>query len=252
MGIQSGIGQRFYVNQFDLSGDVGAIGSFVDSRNQQDITTVLDTAMRRLPLLKDGALTYTAFFDTAVGAEHLTLRGLPQSANVTWCIQGTAVGNATGSLVANHTDYPATRAQDGSLVLTPTAAANGFGIQWGNLLTTATQTFASAASGTYIDDYVPSFPTGDLPSVHGLAAYVHAISIGSGSATVHIQDSTDHISFSDVTGAVSTAISSAGTQRLVTSSTQAVNRYLRVNVTGTFTNLVCVVAVCRYIAEFVA
>lgn len=253
MSIVSGIGQRLYVNQYDLSGDIGSVADFRHSRNQQDVSILTDTAVRRLPLLKDGALSFSSFFDSVAGQSHPVLSALPQSGLVTWVLEP-SIGGQAACMAANASDYSPARGQDGSLVLATTAQANGTGVQWGNLLVTAgRQVFASAAAGTSVDDYVPVFPTGALPSVHGIAVYLHVFAVGSGSATVHVQDSTDNVSFADVTGMVFTAATGPTSQRLVSaSSTQAVNRYLRVNVTGTFTNLDCAVVACRYIAEYQA
>ena len=252
MSKTTGLGELFYVGAFDLSGDVGALSTIAASRGQQDVTAIRDLAHARLGLLRDGHLAYTAFFDPDTGQEHLALRNLPQSGLVTWA-SGTVVGAACASLVANHTDYPLVRGADGSLVASPTADANGYGMQWGVLLTAGGQTFASAAAGSYVDDYFPSFGGASAPpTLFGLAAYLHVLSIGSGSATVHVQDSSDHVSFADVTGAVFSAASGATSQRVATSATQAVNRYLRLNVTGTFVNLTAVVSVVRYINQFVA
>ena len=247
----TGITQRLFVNQYDLSGDVGALDTAQHARNQQDVTVLTDAALERLGLLRDGHMSFTAFFDTDPGQEHPVLKGLPQSALFTW-LMGITLGSPTCSLVANTTDYPITRGADGSLVLKPTADANGFGLQWGNLLTAGIQTFASAAATTGVDDYVPSFPTLALPSTWGLAAYLHVISLGSGTAVVHLQDSTDNLSFSDLTGGAFTNVTGATSQRIQTSPTQAINRYLRVNVSGTFTNLVAVVSAIRYVNQFVS
>jgi len=247
MTVQSGLGGRFFVAQYDLSGDVGAITSCQDSRVQQDISAIMDAGTRRQGLRIDGQLGYTAFWDNAAGRAHPVLKGLPQGSIHTWCI-GAAVGSVAAPLVANVSQYDDAVGQDGSLAITAAAqSSGGYGIEWASLLTTAPQTFASAAAGTYIDEYAPVFATLALPSVHGLSAYLHVFSIGSGSATVHVQDSPDHISFADVTGAVFTAASGPTSQRIATSATQAVERYLRVNVTGTFTDLVCAVAVHRFV-----
>lgn len=246
----SGIGQRLYVNEFDLSGDIGAINTAQASRNQQDVSTLLDTAVERLGLLRDGQLAYTAFFDTDAGQEHLVERNLPQSALFTWCLKD-AIAAQTCSLVANMSDRGLNRGQDGSLIVTPTAMANGYGLQWGTLLTTGQQTFASAGAGTGVDDYVPVFGTLPLPSAHGWAAYLHALSLGSGTANVALQDSTDNLSYGNITGGGFTAITGATSQRLESaSSTAAVKRYVRINVSGTFTNLVLAVSFVRYITGF--
>lgn len=246
MSKSTGIGERLFLNQYDLSGDIGALGTIQSARNQQDVTDITKVAMARLGLLYDGHLAYSGFFDTVAGQEHPVLRGLPQSGRTTWCT-GTAAGSPTGSMVANQADYGVTRGPDGSLVISTTAdASSGDGFEWGVLLTTGLQTFASAGAGSYVDDYVPAFPTLPLPSTAGLAAYLHVESIGSGTATVAIQDSTDHISFANVTGAVFTAVTGATSERIAVSGN--VRRYLMVNVTGTFTNLVAAVAVIRKFA----
>ena len=251
MSIQSGIGQRLLVNQYDLSGDVGSLSTFQASRNQQDVTVLLDTAMRRLPLLKDGTVTFAAFFDAAAGASQPVLSALPQSGLVSWLLSPT-LGGVAGSMVANATTFAPDRGQDGALVLNTTAVANATGVQWGNLLTAGVETIASSASGTAIDDYVPVFGTLPLPSVLGLSAYLHVVSIGSGTATVHIQDSADNVSFADVTGAAFTDVTAAGSQRIATGATQAVRRYLRVNFSNTFTALKCAVVVVRNVTEYQA
>lgn len=88
-----------------------------------------------------------------------------------------------------------------------------------------------------------------VSTAFGLAAYLHAFSIGSGSATVRIQDSADRIAWADVTGGAFTAVTGATTQRIQTATNGTVRRYVRVNVTGTFTNLVAVVNVVRYLNQ---
>jgi len=246
MSKTTGIGERLFLNQYDLSGDIGSLGTIQSARNQQDVTNITQVAIARLGLLYDGHLAYSGFFDTAAGAEHLVLRPLPQNGLTTWAT-GTAAGAPTGSMLANQADYNVTRSQDGSLTIDTSAdTTGGAGFEWGNLLTTGLQLFASAGAGTYIDDYVPAFGSLPLPSTHGLSAFLHVKSLGSGTATVAVQDSTDHVSWANVSGAVFTAATGATSQRIAVGGN--VNRYLRVNVTGTFTNLLAAVAVCRKFA----
>lgn len=83
-------------------------------------------------------------------------------------------------------------------------------------------------------------------SDHGCAAYLHAISIGSGSATIKVQDSADRIAWADVPLAAFSAVTTPVTQRVETATTENVKRYVRVNVTGSFTNLVAAVSVVVY------
>lgn len=83
----------------------------------------------------------------------------------------------------------------------------------------------------------------------GLAAYLHVFSIGSGSATVTIQDSANRIAWANVTGGAFTAVTGVTTQRIQTATNGTVRRYVRVNVTGIFTNLVAVVNFVRYLNQ---
>lgn len=83
-------------------------------------------------------------------------------------------------------------------------------------------------------------------SNYGAAAYLHAFSIGSGSATVKVQDSADRIAWADVPGLAFTAVTGPTSQRVATGTTENVKRYVRVYVTGTFTNLVAAVSVVPY------
>lgn len=110
---------------------------------------------------------------------------------------------------------------------------------------------------TVVDDGITWTDQGLLPngidrgsgsaSNFGLAAYLHAISIGSGSATVTIEDSADRIAWDAVIAFA--AVTTAGAQRIQTSTSENVRRYVRAAVTGTFTNLVAAVSVVPYITQ---
>jgi hypothetical protein len=83
----------------------------------------------------------------------------------------------------------------------------------------------------------------------GLAAYLHVFSIGSGTATFTIQDSANRIAWANVTGGGFTNVTAAGVQRIQTATNGTVRRYVRVNVTGSFTNVVAVVHFVRYLNQ---
>lgn len=104
---------------------------------------------------------------------------------------------------------------------------------------------------TVVDDGITWTDQGLLPngldrgvgsaSNFGLAAYLHVFSIGSGTANLKLQDSADRIAWDDVPGAAFTAVTGATTQRVATSATENVRRYLRLFRSGSFTNLVAAV-----------
>lgn len=237
--IRSGIGARLFLDQYDLSGDVGSIGSIAANTNLQDTTVLRDVAVRRLALLRDGQMGFNAFYDPAVGGSQVVLQDLPGVATQVTVCTGSVVGYDTFSLRGLQATFGDTRGQDGSLALDTSIMANGTALEVGKLLTTALQTFATAAAGT-------SVTYAGTSTAFGLSAYLHAISIGSGSATVAVQDSADNSSFANVTGAVFTAVTAATKQRIATGATATVRKYVRVNVSGTFTNLAAVVTFIRY------
>jgi hypothetical protein len=80
----------------------------------------------------------------------------------------------------------------------------------------------------------------------GMAAYLHAFSLGSGAADVVLQDSADRVAWDDIPGTAFTSITGATTERVVTAPTENVRRYVRAYVTGVFTDLVAIVNAVVY------
>lgn len=168
MAKQSGINERLYVSQYDLSGDIGALNSVRAGRNLQDVTGLDKAAVERLRLLRDGEIDFTGFFDSAAGQEYPVLRnigGLPKL--VTWCT-GITSGRPTGSLIGRQSTFDYNRGADGSLALTSNFMGDSTGLEWGQLVTGAMQDFASAAASTGADG-----------GVQGLAVVITSSSIAS-------------------------------------------------------------------------
>lgn len=239
MGITSGIGARLYLDQYDLSGDVSALSRVSATTNLQDRTVLQNAAVARLSLLRDGAIDFTAFFNGATGGAQRILKALPGQATQATATTGSTVGADTFSLVGLQATFNDNRGQDGSLVLETSIEASGTALEVGQLLTTGKQTFAGATGGGHTT-------YGATGTSAGWSAYLHAISIASGSATVTVQDSADNVTYTGLTGGAFTAVSAPGAQRIAGASGATVRKYVRVNVTGTFTNLVAVVTFVRY------
>lgn len=240
----SGIGANLYVDQYDLSGDTGALQTISNRRAVLDVTAIDKSGYERVPGLKDGQLTFTGFWNTSAGQQHLALRSMPTTDRIVTYANALTLGADACSLTGKQVEYSQTRGQDGSLVWNTDALANMQGLEWGYLLTTGKQTFASSGSGTSIDDY------GGTSTLFGAAGYLHVFSVGSGTPTVAIQDSASAGSgFADLTGMVFTASPAATSERKQGLTNATVRRYLRVNVTGTFTNLVFAVTVVRYLVS---
>jgi hypothetical protein len=235
---QTGIVSNLYVDDADISGDVGAVDSISQTRTQLDVTGINKDHMERLPGVSDGSLSFTSFFNTT-GA-HAELAAMSTAARIVTVALGTAIGASAASLVGAEMTYSPVRGQDGSLVAQTefNAHINGGGLEWGNLHTAGgKETFAAAGSAATLN--------GGTATTTGAAAYLHLFSIGSGTATFKIQDSSDDSSFTDVSGLAFTAASAGTQQRVATAGTATLRQYTKVVATGTFGTAVVAVNLIR-------
>ena len=232
MAKQSGLGSSLFVAQYDISGDVGAISSASCPVAQQDVSSIADSATARLGLRRDGMLTYNSFWNTTAGQAEAVLAAISRADTVTSFFVGSTVGNAAFSMVAKNLDYQIAFGTDGSLGATTEAHANGYGGEWSGggtgdgMLTTGKQSFATGTvNGTSID-------LGAVSTLFGAAAYLHVITMPSGTAQFTVQDSADNASFTDVTGLAFTALTGPGSERKQTAAGATIRRYVRLQGTG--------------------
>lgn len=300
MSKASGLGSSFYVDIYDLSGDIGAIGGINAMQALQDVSSIQVYGSERIGLRLDGSIAYTSFWNPSAGAAVPVLSNIQGPSKITVVKGPGGLGAYAASLEAIKVSFATASGQDGSLGASGEAqAAKGHTIEWGRVLTVGKQTFAStqdvsawqathnyalndivqpttpnghyykatadagssAASeptwptngSTVVDDGITWTDQGLLPngvdrgvgtaSNFGAAAWLHAFSLGSGTANLKIQDSADRVAWDDVPGLGFTAVTGATSERVETSATENVRRYVRVLVTGTFTNLVAAVSV---------
>ena len=249
MAKQSALGSALWWGSVDLSGDIGVVNQIEHTRGMLSVPAIDQSAEDRILTTHDGMLGFTSYWDTAAGAAHLTLSALPRAdvlATVGIGAASGAVGQAAASMLAKQMTYNPVRGQDGSLVANVNAVGSGYGLEWGELLTTGKQTFASGSvNGTSID--LQSLYAGLTSTAFGAAAYLHVFSLGSGTPTVTVADSANDSTFAALSP-TSLAFSpvAAGVERQVTGLTATVRRYVRVQVTGTYTNLVCALVFVRY------
>jgi len=238
---QSGLGDNLYIDGFDLSGDVGAVGSVAGGLSPLDVTAIDKSAVERLGGQRDGSLEFTSFFDDAALAEHAALKTLPTADRVVSYFRGTLLGGQAASLVGKQVSYDPSRNDDGSLTFKVNALANGFGLEWGRSLTAGKRTDGGAANGTGVDF--------GAATAFGLQAYLQVFAFTGTSATVKLQESANDGGadpYADVTGGAFTAVTAApGSQRVETARGLAVEQWLRVVTTGTFSNLVFAVVVVK-------
>lgn len=249
MAKQSGVGSALWFGSVDISGDVGAVNSLEHSRAEQDVTGINKSAVERILLRHDGMIGFTAFWNPTAGQAHPTLSALPRTdVQVTVGIGSAsgAVGQWAASLLAKQTGYSPAFGDDGSLVASINAVANGYPLEWGELLTTGKQTFASGSvNGTSID--LNNVYAGSTTTAFGAAAYLHVFSLGSGTPTLTIKDSANDSTFAALSPtSLAFTPTVAGVERQTTGLTATIRRYIRVEVTGSYTNLVCALSFVRY------
>jgi hypothetical protein len=250
MAKQSGLGSSLFVAEYDLSGDVGALTSASSSRATLSVSAINQSAEDRIVARKDGALAFTSYWNFT-GA-HPVLSALPTSDRIVSFFAGSVVGDAAGSMVSKLTDYAPTFGADGSLVVTNTAEANGFGLEWSGggtgdgMLTTGLQTFATGTvSGTSID-------LGAVSTLFGAAAYLHCTVMPSGTLTVTIEDSANNIAFTPVTGMGFTPLTAPGSERVQGAVGATVRQYVRVTCSGVHGTASVAVNFVRYLTSSAA
>jgi len=243
MAKKSGLGQQIFVHGYDLSGDVAAINNASSPRELLDSTALNASAHERIMGLTDGNLAVNSWFNDSAEQEHAAFKSLPTTDRiVTWAF-GATRGDVAACLVSKQINYDGSRGSDGSLSFTIDSQSNGVGLDWCETLTTGKETHSSAGSSTSRDD-------GAATSA-GMVAYLEIVDCDSGTPTVTIQQSSDNGSsdaFATVLSFTAVGYASAPTAERITVS-GAVERYLRITTTGTFSNLDFIVSTRRGTAQ---
>lgn len=247
-GKRTGLGHALFVDGVDLSGDINSVGEIGGGNAPIDQTAINQTAMDRTGGLRDGRMSIVSYLNNAgAGTAHTKFAALATgNETLSYCV-GTALGDPVAVLVAKQANYDAARPQDGSLLFTTEAQGSGYGLEWQEQLTAGKITQGSAGAVTGVD-----FASA---TAYGLQAFLHVFAFTGTSATIKIQESSDNgvgDAWADVVGGGFTLVNSAPqAQRILTTRTLAVERYLRVLTTGTFSNLVFAVSVAKNISEVV-
>lgn len=238
MAKEAGLGDFLFVDGVDLSGDVGAVQRIGAPSGPLDVTAISKSAHERIFGLFDGEIAFNAFFNDAASQEHATLKAKGSGADrILSYFHGSGIGEMAAGLVAKQMNYDPTRAADGMLTIDAQTLGNGYGLDWCEQLTAGKRTDTAATNGSSWDN--------GAATALGLAIYLQVFSFTGTSITVAVQESSDDAvgdPFAAVTGGAFAAASAVGAQRIVTSLTLAVERYLRVVTTGTFNP--CTFAVC--------
>lgn len=150
---KSGLSQQFFIDGFDLSGDIGSIGALAFRMSPLEVPVLNQPGMVRIGGLKDGELSFNAWFNDALERSHDAVKGFPTVDSIVLAVFGGAVGDAAVGLVSKRTDYQQVRGSDGSLELTITClATGGISLEDMVMLSAGKITHASATTGASKDD----------------------------------------------------------------------------------------------------
>ena len=212
------------------------------------MTAINASAKERILSHLDGELGFNAFFNDASNQEHAALKAMGSGANrvMTW-LRGSTIGKAAYGIVAKQVNYDPNRAADGSLTIDVQGLGAAYGGEFADQLTAGLRTDTGATNGASLD--------GLAASSKGLSAYLQVTAFSGTDVTMRIQESSDDAvgdPFANVTGGGFTQVASAPTaERIVTSLTLAVERYLRAITvtTGGVTSVTFALVGCRWPAQ---
>jgi len=182
---QSGLGARFLVGGYDISGDVSAIDQIDGGVALGDVTDITQLAHSRLPLLRDGSMGFTVFMDPANA--HPVLSALPTADTAMEALlPPQAIGNPVAALVARQVNYDPNRAADGALTMKVEGQGDGYGLEWGVALTPGLRTDTTATNGTSLDQgagfSTPAVPASTTP-VTNTAPIAASVTISGGTVS---------------------------------------------------------------------
>lgn len=224
----SGLGDRYFVGGYDLSGDTREFGSIHGGPAPLEYTDITQSAHARNGGMRDGGITWTSYFDKSAGQAHAALSALTRNdVNLTYC-HGVGIGNSAASMVAKQIGYDPTRPSDGSLAVAVAAQSNGYGLEWGLQLTAGLRTDTVPTNGASLDNAAST--------AFGAQFYLNVTAFTGTSVLIKIQDSADNAAWADLASAAFTSVTAIGAERIAISNAATVRRYMRVVTSGTFSS----------------
>ncbi|HEY6494943.1 MAG TPA: hypothetical protein VIZ43_16840 [Trebonia sp.] len=166
MAKQGGMGFRWIVGGFDISGDISALDNIHGGPALGDFTDITQSARERKGLLRDGGMAATAFMDAANA--HPVLSALPTAdVEMMALVPPLVIGSPAACLNAKQIGYDPSRPADGSLTLKTEGQGSGFGLEWGLALTAGVRTDTTATNGAALDGgngfATPAVPSSGTP-----------------------------------------------------------------------------------------
>lgn len=173
-----------------------------------DSTDITQEAHSRLTGLRDGAMSFTSFFDAANA--HPVLSALPTADELmTAMLPPLSVGTPAACLQAKQIDYPPARASDAGLTMKVEGQGDGYALEWGLLLTPGLRTDTGDTNGASLNN--------SAATLFGAQAYLQVTAFTGTSVTVEVEHAPDGSTWASLL-AFTAATAAPATQRLATFS----------------------------------
>lgn len=229
MAVRSGIGQRYCLEGYDLTGDVGAMEEFNLIHDVIAATSIDKQAMVRLAGHVAGAHRFQHFFNDA---DNQVLEAVGQHVATNrvalWVLSGAtpAIGDPAFGMVIKQVQSQWTRGSDGSYTGSTGGPTADFPVEDCIMLTSGQDTHASASSNASYDN--------GAQATAGAVCYIQFQERDSGTPTFVFEDSANDSTWGTLLSMTTTGGTAPHAERATVTGT--VERYLRITTTGTFVN----------------
>ena len=237
MAKSSGMGMGAVYGGYDLANDIGAL-AIRGGPALLETTGINKSAHERIGGQLDGAIDLEAFFNDAAAQMHPVGSAITAADRQLIVFTASSIGAPAAAMIGKQLDYSGSRGSDGSLGYSLPHPANGYALEWGNLLTAGLRTDTSATNGTAHD--------GGAASSTGWSAYLQVIDVTGTNVVVTLEDSANNSAFAVFTSSAFTSATADRTvQRIQGAVGATVRRYVRAVTSGTFTSATFIVAFTR-------
>lgn len=234
----SGLGMEMYFCGFDLSGCTGSIDDLSTPRTTLEVTGLNKSSTERIYGHSSGQASLTTYFNDAAGKEHLAYRGLPTTDVLASVLVRACAGSEAATMRAKQINYDWSRPLDGSLTGNIQLQSNSSFLEWGEVLVTRTSVTGAGNS--------PSL-NNSAASCNGVSVTLHVACFCGCTLCVALQSSSDDgcaDAFAAISCFTQVTCSDANVAERKTVA-GAVEQYLRLNYSGTFTSAIVVATVRR-------
>lgn len=227
---ESGLGAALFIDEFDLSDDTNSVDTLSKSMALLDQTGLRLLGPKRVNGKLSAELTGKVFMNPT-GA-HAVLSPQPRTDRIASYFHRETLGAPVASIVAKQMNYDVKRAMDGDLKYDVQMLCNGGWLDWGLALTAGVRTDTTATNGDAVD-----YGDWGAPANFGAQGYLHVKAFTGTSVTITVQMDTASNFPTPTTLLTFAVVSGVTKERVLTSRTALVERYLRVITTGTFSNV---------------